>query len=90
MTDGHINVVLDWSTTVDHETVNKLHGLGPLSTQLARDHHLTALGATLHDEAQDSIAGPPDGKTSDQLVAEGLALGDGTETTGSNLLSIQL
>ena len=33
---------------------------------------------------------PADSKTSDQFVTEGLSLGDGTETTGGNLLGIQL
>ena len=33
---------------------------------------------------------PSDSKTTNQLVTEGLALGNGTKTTGSNLLGIQL
>ena len=39
---------------------------------------------------EDTIAGPPDGETSDELVAKGLGLGDGAESTGGNLLGVQL
>ena len=33
---------------------------------------------------------PADGKTAEELVAEGLALGDGGETTGVDLLGVEL
>ena len=33
--NGGIDVVTDWLTAVDHQTVDKLHRLGTLSTQLA-------------------------------------------------------
>merc|ERR1712062_960459 len=87
---GHVHVLVDGISGVDHQTVNKLHGLGSLSSQLAAHHNLAALGSALHDEPEDSIAGPPDGQTSDQLVAERLGLSDGAQTTSGHLLSVQL
>jgi hypothetical protein len=66
---------------VDHEAVGELHGLGTGGTELAGDDNLATLGAALHDEAEDTIAGTTDGKTVEQLVAEGLALG-GVEGDG--------
>merc|ERR1719225_1739306 len=87
---GHVHVLVDGISGVDHQTVNKLHGLGPLSSQLAAHHHLAALGSALHDEPENSIAGSPDGQTSDQLVTERLGLGNGAQTTSGHLLSVQL
>ena len=82
---GHVHVLIDGISGVDHQTVNKLHGLGSLSSQLAAHHDLAALGSALHDEPENSIAGSPDGQTSDQLVTERLGLGDGAETTSGHL-----
>ena len=39
-----------------------------------RDHHLATLGSRLHDKSKDTIACAPHGKTSDQLVSQGLGL----------------
>jgi hypothetical protein len=74
---------------VDHEAVGELHGLGTGSTELARDDNLATLGARLHDEAEDTIAGTSDGETVEELVAEGLALGDGGETTVLDLGGVE-
>ena len=82
---GHVDVLIDGISGVDHQTVNKLHSLGSLSSQLAAHHDLAALGSALHDEPENSIAGSPDGQTSDQLVTERLGLGDGAETTSGHL-----
>ena len=49
---GHVHVLIDGVSGVDHQTVNKLHGLGSLSSQLARHNNLTSLGAGLHDETE--------------------------------------
>merc|ERR1712019_174542 len=87
---GHVDVLIDGISGVDHQTVNKLHGLGSLSSQFAAHHDLAALGSALHDEPENSIAGSPHGQTSDQLVTERLGLGDGAQTTGGHLLSVQL
>ena len=32
VTDGDVNVLGDWVTGVDHETVGEFHGLGTLTT----------------------------------------------------------
>merc|ERR1719305_1407055 len=87
---GHVHVLVDGVSGVDHQTVNKLHGLGSLSPQLAGHDNLASLGARLHDETEHTIAGPPDGETSDELVTEGLSLGNGAETAGGDLLSVKL
>lgn len=62
MTDSGVHVIVDRVSTVDHETVHELHGLGPLTPELARHDHLTALSSTLHDEAENTIAGPEEDK----------------------------
>lgn len=74
---------------VDHEAVGELHGLGTGGTELAGDDDLAALGARLHDEAEDTVAGAADGQAVEQLVAERLALGDGGETTVLDLGGVQ-
>lgn len=86
---GAVDEVAGGLTRVDHETVGELHGLGTGGTELARDDNLATLGARLHDEAQDTIAGTADGQTVEQLVAEGLALGDGGQTTVLDLGGVQ-
>merc|ERR1719445_369720 len=90
VSDGIIYVVLSGLTRVDHETVSELHALGTLTTQLAADNHFATLGTRLHDETEDTIAGPSHSKTTNKLVTEGLSLGDGAKATLGNLLSIQL
>ena len=49
---GHVHILVDGVSGVDHQTINKLHGLGSLSSQLARHNNLTSLGARLHDETE--------------------------------------
>ena len=78
---SRIDEVLCWLTGVDHETICELHGLGTSSTQLSGNNNLATLGTTLHDESENTIACTTDGKTVEELVSEGLALGDGGETT---------
>lgn len=75
-----VDEVLCGLTGVDHEAVCELHGLCTGGTELSRDNNLATLGARLHDEAEDTIASTTDGETVEELVAEGLALGDGAET----------
>jgi len=58
VSNGCVDIVIDGVSTVNHEAVHKLHGLGSLSSQLARDNHFTALGSRLHDEPKHTIAGP--------------------------------
>lgn len=58
VTDCCVYIVVDGVSAVDHQAIHKLHGLGPLTPQLARHHNLAALGSTLHDEPQNTIASP--------------------------------
>jgi len=86
---GGVNEVLGWLTGVDHEAVGELHGLGTGSAQLTGNDNLATLGARLHDEAEDTIAGTTDSETVEELVAEGLALGDGGETAVLDLGGVE-
>lgn len=84
--DGVVDVLTLGLPGLDHVTVLELHALGTLGTQLARDHHFRTLGALLHHEAEDTIAGTADGQAAQQLVLEGLGLGLGTQAAGSHLI----
>lgn len=57
VTHGCVDVVIHGVPAVDHQAVHELHGLGALTSELARHDHLAALGAALHDEAEDTVAG---------------------------------
>lgn len=89
MTSGRVDEVLCWLTRVDHETVGELHALGTSRTQLSGDNDLATLRAALHDESEDTIAGSADSETVEQLVSEGLALGDGGETSVLDLGGVE-
>lgn len=89
MAGGVVNELLGGLTRVNHETVGELHRLGTSSTELARDDNLATLSARLHDEAQDTVAGATDGEAVKQLVAEGLALGDGGEAAVLDLGGVE-
>lgn len=86
---GVVDEVLGGLTGVDHEAVGELHALGTGGAQLAGDDNLATLGAGLHDEAEHTVACTTDGETVEELVAEGLALGDGGETTGLDLGGVE-
>lgn len=58
VTHGCVDVVIHRVSTVDHQTIHKLHGLGTLTPEFARHNDLAALGTAFHDEAEDTIAGP--------------------------------
>merc|ERR1712198_125485 len=90
MSDCSVNIVIGWITTMDHQTINKLHGLGSLTPEFAGHNNFTALGATFHDKAENTIASSSDCQTSNQFVSERFALSNGTETTCSHLLCIEL
>lgn len=89
MTGRVVDEVLGRLTGVDHEAIGELHALGTSSAELAGNDNLTALGARLHDEAKHTVAGAADGKTVEELVAEGLALSNGGETTGLDLGGVE-
>ena len=75
---------------VDHETVGEFHGLRTSSTELSRHDDFATLRTRLHDETEDTIACTTDGKTTEELVSQALALRNGRETTILNLLGVQL
>jgi hypothetical protein len=74
---------------VDHEAVSELHALGAGGAQLAGNDDLATLGTALHDETENTVASTADGETVEELVAEGLALGDGRETAVLDLGGIE-
>lgn len=86
---GAVDEVAGGLTRVDHEAVGELHGLGTGGAQLARDDNLATLGARLHDEAQDTVAGTTDGQAVEELVAQGLALGDGGQAAVLDLGGVE-
>lgn len=90
VTNGLVNKVLDGLAGVDHETVGELHRLGTGSTKLTGDDDLATLGTGLHDESENTVGGTTDGKTTEKLVSERLALGDGVESTVLDLLGVEL
>jgi len=53
---GAVNILIGWLSRVNHETINKLHGLCTLSTQLAGHHNFATLGARFHDVPKHTIA----------------------------------
>jgi hypothetical protein len=67
----------------------ELHALGTSGPELSGNNNLATLGAGLHDESQDTVASPSDGQTIEKLVSEGLALGDGRETTVLDLRGVE-
>lgn len=89
MAGGVVDEVVGGLTGVDHEAVGELHGLGTSGAELAGDDNLATLGAGLHDEAQDTVACTTDGQTVEELVAQGLALGDGGQTTVLDLGGVE-
>jgi hypothetical protein len=56
--DGAVDKVARWLAGVDHEAVSELHRLGTSCAEFAGDDDFTALGAGLHDESEDTVAGP--------------------------------
>ncbi len=75
---------------MDHEAIGELHGLGTLSAELTRHNNLATLGTSLHDKAENTIAGTADSQATQELVAQALALCNGAKTTGGDLVSVQL
>ena len=88
--DGLVNVDAGGLTSMDHEPVRKLHRLGALGTEFARHDNLATLSTALHHVTQDTIASTTHSQTTKQLVAKALALSNGAQTTGGNLLSEEL
>ena len=71
------------------KTYSELHGLGTGGAQLAGNDNLATLGTRLHDETEDTVACSADGETVEELVSEGLALGDSGETAVLDLGGVE-
>lgn len=63
MAGSLVDEVANGLTGVDHETVGELHRLGTGGTELARDDNLATLGAGLHNETEDTVAGAERGES---------------------------
>jgi len=87
---GVVHEVTNGLTGVDHESIGELHALGPSSAQFTRNDDLASLGTALHHEAKNTIACTADSETTEQLVSEGLALGDGGKAAVLDFLGIKL
>jgi hypothetical protein len=70
-------------------TYSELHGLGTGSTELSGNNNLATLSTGLHNETEDTVAGTANGKTVQELVAEGLALSDSGETAVLDLGGVE-
>jgi len=90
MANSRVDEVAGWVTSSNHVAIGELHALGALATDLSRHHDRATEGTVLHDEADDTIACTTDGKSSEELETEGLALSHGAEATVQDLLSVQL
>ena len=90
VTDGRVNKVLGGLTRVDHESINELHGLGTGTAELSGDNNLATLSTRLHDVTDNTVASTTDSDSVKELVLQGLALGDGRETTEVDLLGVKL
>merc|ERR1712090_75176 len=74
------------------ETLSGRGVFGPfcsLAAQFAGYDDLATLSTRLHNEAEDTITGASDGKTTDQFVTEGFSLSNGAKATSRHLLGIQ-
>lgn len=89
VTCGRIDVIMDWITGMDHQTVNELHALRTLATQFTGHNDFATLGSRFHDEPQHSVACTTNGQSSGQLVTQTFGLSDGAQSTGGNLFSVQ-
>jgi len=90
MADGVVDEVAARLPGVDHEALDELHGLGTLATELPGDDNLHTLGAGLHDEVKDTRAGAADGQPREELVTDGLGLGNGRQAAVLHLLGEEL
>lgn len=89
MAGGLVDELLVGGTGLDHVAITEDHRLGTLALDLTTDADLAALGAGLHDEADDTGASTADLEVAEELETEGLSLGHGGEATGIDALNIQ-
>ena len=52
----NLDVFVGRLTAVDHESIDELHGLRSLATELAGHDDLASLRSALHDETEDAVA----------------------------------
>ena len=90
MSNGSVDIVVGDVSSLEHEAVLELHGLGTLGTKLAADLDFDSLGAIVHDEAQHSVAGTAHSQTCQQLVLDRLALGSSAKSSVVHALGVQL
>ena len=90
MANSGVDVRANGVTGLNHVTITELHGLGTLSSDFTRNDDLATTGIGFHDESDNSIASTTDSETSQQLVAEGLSLSSGAESTVLNTFSEQV
>ena len=87
--DGLVHIVCGGGTGLDHVTIDELHGLGTLSTELTRHNDFTTLGSAVHDEAQHTVARTTDSQTHHELVTKRLRLGNSAESTVLHTASVE-
>merc|ERR1719442_178527 len=87
---GCVDVVVARITTVDHQSINKLHCFGSLSTKFSRHNDLATLGTRFHNETEDTITSTTHSQTSDKLITKGFSLSNGAKSTGCYFLGVQI
>merc|ERR1739848_369594 len=90
VSDGGVDVFPGWVTGVDHHTVDKLHSLRSLASDLTTDNDLATSGALLHHESEDTVGGSSDGEAAEKLVSKRLGLGDGGEASVGNSFDVEV
>merc|ERR1719474_791211 len=73
----HVNVVIDWISRMNHQSINKLHSLSSLTSKLATDNNFATFCTTFHEKSKDTITCPSYSQASDKLVTEGFSLCNG-------------
>lgn len=69
MAYSNIDVIVFGLTRVDHPTIDKLHALSTLATELATDNNFASFGARLHDETKYTITSTTHSQATDKFVA---------------------
>jgi len=87
---GLVDVLADGVAAGDHVAVLELHGLGASATDFTGDNNLAALSASVHDKANNAIAGSANSEATKELIPEAFGLCHCRETTGGNFLGIEL
>jgi len=87
---GGVDVFPGWVTGVDHHTVDELHSLRSLASDLTADNDFATSSTLLHHESEDTVGGSSDGKTAEELVSEGLGLGNGAQASVGNSLDVKI